>query len=358
MDFVNNSTTFLLAPTKAKYSSLAMSESEIKLVAGSFAGIIFAYQFLKRVFPTFPLASYEHNEEGRKQNEAKRERLCIELAIMPVRILLIILTAPVLLEGFLPVGCFNSTLTDNAMTAWWLVAATYTVDVFIGRAELLSFIHHFGTVLICIWIRTCLVVGTPDALMLRILSVFLFFGVGFAGSCTTCLWVIHKYLKAIYKNSPILSRASTVLIYTLTLNTALCGLYAGCFIVRWKNEFYTSRGVVCDFLLFLIAGETWMQWRWVWMWHAIDARFHQSVFGKAATAAPKISTRLHRTLVCLCIPTCLAGAYMVGYLLERHLYDIIGSPLSFPLDSGLYCTKPLSSIAVTGTAMPSMSLHM
>jgi hypothetical protein len=150
-----------------------------------------------------------------------------------------------------------------------VMAGSYSYDLTIERADVLSLIHHCMGPAMLLWIRCSFSTYTPaDATMNRLLVSFVFFGAGIGGSLTTAMLVLMKLLKTQLQASSLYELVS-ILSWMLTVNTYISTMFGSLYMLWWANDLYAYWGTLCFLPLFLSGFEFYLQWRWALRFQSI-----------------------------------------------------------------------------------------
>lgn len=207
--------------------------------------------------------------------QSVRDRMCVEIACIPVRIGLIYFTLPAVVTVFTPAESWTAEYTRDALIASSIMTGAYLFDLIIYRQDVLSVLHHCMGPALLLWIRTCFSSFTSaDALVCRSLMMFVFFGAATGGVAASSgvflLRVGKKYL-----SREVLYKYFALSVASLTVTTVLsCYMNVYYFVHVWDQAF-AYFGVWAVFPILWETFECYLQWRWLFRFYVFEAKFCQ-----------------------------------------------------------------------------------
>ncbi|KAL6872292.1 hypothetical protein HDV57DRAFT_511637 [Trichoderma longibrachiatum] len=199
-----------------------------------------------------------------------RNRMCIEIACIPVRIGLVYFSLPSVIWAFTPASNWTAVDTQRSLIACSMMTGAYLFDLMIYREDVFGVLHHCMGPALLLWTRLCFSSFTSaDALVSRSLMMFIFFGAAtggvFASAGVFVLRVGKKYLKR-----DILHRYFALCVAGLTATTVLsCYLNVLYFLHTW-DQAYAYFGLALPLPIVWETFECYLQWRWLLRFYSIE----------------------------------------------------------------------------------------
>ncbi|KAL6803475.1 hypothetical protein J3E68DRAFT_446095 [Trichoderma sp. SZMC 28012] len=242
-----------------------LTDLDIQIASSSFiaTGLLYEYthSYLERKLPKWDCFP-----------QTLRNRMCIEIACIPVRIGLIYFSLPSVLLAFTPSSNWTADDTQRSLIACSLMTGAYLFDLMIYREDFFGILHHCMGPALLVWTRLCFSSFTPaDALVSRSLMMFIFFGAAtggvFASAGVFLLRVGKRYLErgTLYKYFVICVAGLTV---TTVLSCYLNVLY---FLHTWDAA-YVYFGLAAPLPIIWETFECYLQWRWLLRFYSIEAK--------------------------------------------------------------------------------------
>jgi hypothetical protein len=152
-----------------------------------------------------------------------QDRMCVESAILPIRLALIYFSFPAVTAAFTSPENWKATDTKYSLIAWYvtlsygfeveveahdgitssLMTGSYLLDLSIHRDDVLSIIHHCMGPALLLWIRSSFSsFDSSDALICRPLMMFVFFGAGIGGTASSIAVLLRSSTNILLHLSP------------------------------------------------------------------------------------------------------------------------------------------------------------
>ncbi|EHK21650.1 uncharacterized protein TRIVIDRAFT_59887 [Trichoderma virens Gv29-8] len=246
-------------------ASTGFTDIDIQVTSSSFiaTGLLYEYThgYLEKNLPKWDCFP-----------QTLRNRMCIEIACIPVRIGLIYFSLPSVLLAFTPASNWTADDTQRSLIACSLMTGAYLFDLMIYREDFFGILHHCMGPALLLWTRLCFSSFTSaDALVSRSLMMFIFFGAAtggvFASAGVFLLRVGKRYLErsSLYKYFALCVAGLTV---TTVLSCYLNVLY---FLHTWDAA-YGYFGLAAPLPIIWETFECYLQWRWLLRFYSIEAK--------------------------------------------------------------------------------------
>ena len=104
-------------------------------------------------------------------------------------------------------------------------------------------------------------------------------------------------------------------------------------------------GWLCEGMLLLVLVELWMQWNWIYKWHAMHCRLVASgrpanqMKTDSAETDEGLGVARQAVLRVLYTPCVVGFGYIYYLLVDDHVMAMLGTPRPYTVDSGLFCPK-------------------
>ncbi|KAL7815097.1 hypothetical protein V8C26DRAFT_435828 [Trichoderma gracile] len=240
-----------------------VSDADIHIVLLSFiaTGLLYEYThvYLDRKLPKWDCFP-----------QALRNRMCIEIACIPIRAGLVYFSLPSVILAFTPASNWTAVDTQRSLIACSLMTGAYLFDLMIYREDVFGVLHHCMGPALLLWTRLCFSsFSSADALVSRSLMMFIFFGAAtggvFASAGVFILRVGKKYLER-----RTLHRYFALCLVGLTATTVLsCYLNVLYFLHTW-DQAYGYFGLAIPLPLIWETFECYLQWRWLLRFYSIE----------------------------------------------------------------------------------------
>ncbi|TFA99568.1 hypothetical protein CCMA1212_008634 [Trichoderma ghanense] len=245
-----------------------VSDTDIHIVLLSFiaTGLLYEYThgYLDRKLPKWDCFP-----------QTLRNRMCIEIACIPIRVGLVYFSLPSVISAFTPASNWTAVDTQRSLIACSLMTGAYLFDLMIYREDVFGVLHHCMGPALLLWTRLCFSSFTSaDALVSRSLMMFIFFGAAtggvFASAGVFVLRVGKKYLER-----GTLHRYFALCVAGLTVTTVLsCYLNVLYFLHTW-DQAYAYFGLAIPLPILWETFECYLQWRWLLRFYAIEDKLRR-----------------------------------------------------------------------------------
>ncbi|KAH0494653.1 hypothetical protein TgHK011_008244 [Trichoderma gracile] len=214
----------------------------------------YARLYFERSIPEWP-----------KLDESVKNRLAVEVGVIPSRLVLFCLTLPLVQTGFSPMESWTANDTAKSLTSWNDKAST---------------LHHVMGPALLLWIRLCFSSFTSsDALLCRLLIQFVFFGATISGATTTALVFLYQFRKTWFRSST--SNAYyyfTLLLPVLALSTIASTFYCTIYLLVWFDQVFAYFGRWGYLPLGWVLVECGMQWKWLMWFYKFDEWYRMTTY--------------------------------------------------------------------------------
>ena len=176
------------------------------------------------------------------------------------------------------------------------MTGSYLLDLCVERPDILSTIHHCMGPALLLWMRTSSSTFTSsDALVCRILILFVFFGACIGGSASSGAIFLLRAGKR-YLDRVTLYKYYALCLAVLTTSTVTSCFVSVLYISYWFTWSYSTFGNALLLPILWEGFECLLQWRWLFRYHEFESRFWQGATS-SRNGPPSPSEKLGSTTV-------------------------------------------------------------
>lgn len=220
-----------------------------------------------------------------------QDRMCVETAILPIRLGLIYFSFPAVATAFTSPETWKAVDTKNSLIARYvysfvyfeveayenafssLMTGAYLFDLSIHRDDILSIIHHCMGPALLLWIRTSFsAFDSSDALICRPLMMFVFFGAGLGGTASSISVLLLRIGKKYISPDKLYQYFASCLAVLTVSTVASCYLNTA-YLLHTHDSLYGHFGILYSLPIIWEGFECYLQWRWLLRFHEFESKF-------------------------------------------------------------------------------------